>query len=186
MIAEKELKEERMITLTGIAKTIGIARVTLFSFLLVCIFVLPGSAGYQKVLSVQIREAQMRSSPFFLGKIIARLAYGNMVEVLEDRGAWKKVVVPDGKIQGWIHASALTTKKIALQAGKADVKTSVTGGELALAGKGFNATVEAEFKKKNRNLDFTWVDRMETFKFTTEKIQAFLKEGQVIPPEEGA
>jgi len=65
------------------------------------------------------------------------------VEVLEDRGAWKKVVVPDGRIQGWIHASALTTKKIALQAGKADVKTSVTGDELALAGKGFNATVEA-------------------------------------------
>ena len=134
MIAEKELKEERRITLNRIAKMIGIVRVTLFSFLLICIFVLPGSAGYQKVLNVQIREAQMRSSPFFLGKIIARLAYGNRVEVLEDRGAWKKVVVPDGKIQGWIHASALTTKKIALQAGKADVKTSVTGGELALAG----------------------------------------------------
>ena len=160
-------------------------KLILFSFLLVGIFVLPGSAGYQNVLSVQIREAQLRSSPSFLGKIIARLAYGNRVEVLEDLGAWKKVAVPDGKIQGWIHASALTTKKIALQAGKADVKTSVTGGELALAGKGFNATVEAEFKKKNRNLDFTWVDRMEAFKFTTEKIQAFLREGGVIPPEGG-
>ena len=161
-------------------------KLILFSFLLVGIFVLPGSAGYQNVLSVQIREAQLRSSPSFLGKIIARLAYGNRVEFLEDQGAWKKVAIPDGKIQGWIHASALTTKKIALQAGKADVKTSVTGGELALAGKGFNAMVEAEFKKKNRNLDFTWVDRMETFKFTTENIQTFLKEGQVIPPEGGA
>ncbi|MFA4917221.1 MAG: SH3 domain-containing protein [Syntrophales bacterium] len=160
-------------------------KVILFSFIFLGMFVLPGVAGYQKLLSVQIREAQLRSSPSFLGKITNRLAYGRIVEVLKDQGAWKRVAVPGSGIQGWVHVSTLTTKKIALQSGTADVKSSVTGAELALAGKGFNAAVEDEFKKKNSNLDFTWVDRMETLKFTTEEIQEFLRDGHVITPEGG-
>jgi hypothetical protein len=87
------------------------------------------------------------------------------------------------KIKGWMHMSALTTKTIALQAGKADVKTGATSSELALAGKGFNAKVEAEFKKKNKNIDYNWVDRMEALVINPGQMQAFLKQGQVNPPE---
>jgi hypothetical protein len=82
-----------------------------------------------------------------------------------------------------MHMSALTTKTIALQAGKADVKTGATSSELALAGKGFNAKVEAEFKNKNKHIDYKWVDRMEVLAIKPGQMQAFLKQGQVNLPE---
>ena len=107
----------------------------------------------------------------------------NRVELIEDKGAWKRVAIRGGKIKGWVHMSALSMKKIALRAGTADVQTGATSGELALAGKGFNAKVEAEFKNKNKNIDYTWVDRMEMLAVKPDQMLAFLKQGQVNPPE---
>ena len=63
------------------------------------------------------------------------------------------------------------------------MQTSATGGEIALAGKGFNPKVEAEFKSRNKNIDYTWVDRMEAFTIKPGQVQAFLKQGQVNLPE---
>ncbi|MFH0880636.1 MAG: hypothetical protein V2A34_13050, partial [Lentisphaerota bacterium] len=62
-----------------------------------------------------------------------------------------------------------------------DVRTGASGEELALAGKGFNSDVEAEFKSQNKNVDFTWVDKMEKMKETPDELISFLKEGQVNP-----
>ena len=152
-------------------------------FLVLC-FVFSGSAAPQKTMSVQIKEGQMRSTPSFLGGIVARLSYGEMVEILQDQGNWKKVAARGGT-QGWMHASALTTKRIVLKAGAGDVQTSATSGEIALAGKGFSEEVEKQYKKLNRNLDYTWVDRMERFQVTPEQMQAFLRQGSVVPAEGG-
>ena len=157
-------------------------------FLLVALFLfafgLPLLSATQAFLSVQVKEGQLRSAPSFLGSVMAALAYGDQVELIEDKGAWKQVAIR--KLRGWMHMSALTTKKIVLQAGAANVQTSATGSELALAGKGFNAKVEAEFRSKNKNIDYTWVDRMEALAVKPEQMQAFLKQGQVNPPKEDA
>jgi len=142
-------------------------------------------ANAQKTLNVQVKEGELRATPSFLGKIVARVAYGDQVVVLGDRGAWKKVSIRGGKPQGWMHASALTTKRIALKAGQTSVRTGATQDELALAGKGFNEQVEAAFKKENRNLDYSWINRMETFKVSPELMNAFLAHGNVVPPAEG-
>ena len=83
------------------------------------------------------------------------------------------------KIKGWMHMSAVTTNKIILQAGKVDVKTGATAMSWPIAGKGFNANVEAEFKRKNRDIDFTKVDRMEALAIKPAQMQTFLKQGQV-------
>jgi SH3-like domain-containing protein len=159
-------------------------RIFLLSALFLCAFGLPLFSATQAFLSVQVKEGHLRSAPSFLGSVMATLAYGDRVELIEDKGAWKQVAVR--KLRGWMHMSALTTKKIVLQAGAADVQTSATGSELALAGKGFNAKVEAEFRNKNKNIDYTWVDRMEALAVKPEQMQAFLKQGQVNPPKEAA
>jgi len=159
-------------------------RIFLFVTLFLCAFGLPLLSATQAFLSVQVKEGQLRSAPSFLGSVKAALAYGDRVELIEDKGAWKQVAIR--KLRGWMHMSALTTKKIVLQAGAADVQTSATSSELALAGKGFNAKVEAEFKNKNKNIDYTWVDRMEMLAVKPDQMQAFLKQGQVNPPEEVA
>ena len=152
-------------------------------FLFVCL-VFSGSAAPQRTMSVQVKEGQVRSTPSFLGAIVARLSYGDRVEVIQDQGDWMKVAGRGS--QGWIHASALTTKRIVLKAGVGDVQTSATGGEIALAGKGFSEEVEKQYRKLNRNLDYAWVDRMEGFQVTPEQMRAFLKEGGVVPAEGGA
>ena len=159
-------------------------RIFLFVALFFCAFGLPLLSATQAFLSVQVKKGQLRSAPSFLGSVMAALAYGDRVELIEDKGAWKQVAIR--KLRGWMHMSALTTKKIVLQAGAADVQTSATSSELALAGKGFNAKVEAEFKNKNKNIDYTWVDRMEMLAVKPDQMQAFLKQGQVNPPEEVA
>ena len=142
-----------------------------------------GFAAPPKTMSVQVKEGQLRSTPSFLAEIIAKPAYADRVEIIQDKGPWKKVAIRG--IQGWMHTSALTTKNIVLKAGTAAVPTSATGSEIALAGKGFSEEVEKQYKSANRNLDYAWVDRMEKFKVTPEQMQDFLKQGNVVPVKGG-
>lgn len=146
-------------------------------------FVFSGFAQPQKAMTVQVKEGQLRSTPSFLGKIIANPSYGDRVEIIQDQGNWKKVAA--GGLQGWMHATALTTKTIVLKAGAQNVRTSATGGEIALAGKGFSEEVEKQYKNLNRQLNYTWVDRMEKFQVSPDQMQAFLKQGNVVPAEGG-
>lgn len=125
--------------------------------------------------SIQVRSGQLRATPTFLGKIVASVAYADQVTVIQKQGEW--VQVSKGTAQGWIHQSALTTKKIVLKAGAENVESSASGEELALAGKGFNSDVEADFKKKNKDIDFTWIDRMEKIKVGPQEMLEFLDDG---------
>ena len=156
-------------------------RISLLTALFLCVFSQPLFSATKEVLSVQVKQAQLRSTPHFLGSVKAVLAYGDKVELIEDKGAWKMVAIR--KSTGWMHVSALTTKRILLQAGKADVKTGATSNELALAGKGFNAKVEAEFKRKHQDIDYAKVDKMEARAIKPAQMQTFLKQGQVNLPK---
>lgn len=143
--------------------------------------VFTGFAAPPKTMSVQVREGQLRSTPSFLAEILSKPPYGDRVEIIQDKGSWKKVT--SRGVQGWMHISALTTKSIVLRAGAANVQTSATGSEIALAGKGFNEEVEKQYKNLNRNLDYAWVDRMEKFQVSSDQMRAFLKQGTVTPTE---
>lgn len=136
-----------------------------------------------KMMSVQVKTGHLRATPSFLGKILMTVSYGERVEVREEKGAWSLVRFPGTTGEGWIHASALTSKKIVLRAGASDVSQTATSDEIALAGKGFNKQVEVEFKAKNPNLDFAWIDRMELMVVTQEQMQQFLNEGELFPFE---
>ncbi len=136
-----------------------------------------GAAG--KGMSVQVKQGQVRATPSFLGKIVATVSYGDRVEALESKGGWFRIAPPGKKTQGWIHSSALTEKRIVLKAGKREAEAAASSGELALAGKGFNADVEAAFKARNKDIDFTWIDRMQEMKVAPEKMRAFHEEGKL-------
>jgi SH3-like domain-containing protein len=145
---------------------------------LLSVLFLNTTAEAQKIMSVQIREGQLRATPSHLGKIVAKTSYGDRVNVLEERGEWKKVSVAGGK-QGWLHNAALTSKKIALRAGQGNVGTAVTGNEIALAGKGFSDEVETEYRKNNKNLDYTWINRMEAIDISPEQMDNFITSGHL-------
>ncbi len=137
------------------------------------------SGGMAGTMSVQVETSVLRQSPSFLGQPVADVQYADRVTVIQERGPWMQVRSDEGA--GWIHQSALTRKKIVLQASEAEVRQAASGEELALAGKGFNQEVEANFKKQNPSLDFSTVDRMETFEVSPREVEAFLKAGNVGP-----
>jgi uncharacterized protein YgiM (DUF1202 family) len=131
-------------------------------------------------MSVQVQEVKVRATPGFLGKIVGTLQYGDRVTVLAQPAgspqSWRKISVPGKSIQGWVNLSALTEKEIKLQAGSQTAQTGASSGEVALAGKGFNENVEKEYKAEG-NVDYTWVDRMETYNPTDQQVAAFLQQG---------
>ncbi len=129
-------------------------------------------------MSVQVKRAPVRSAPsFFSGKIIKNIPYGDRVAVLSQKGKWLKVAARG--VTGWMHASALTKKKIIKRAGARDVSKYARSDEVALAGKGFNKQVESRFMAKNPKISFRWVNRMESFHVSPPEMLRFLKQGKL-------
>jgi hypothetical protein len=135
------------------------------------------------ILTVQVRDGQVRATPSFLGKIIGTLHYGDRVTVLSTNGDWNQVNTP--RVRGWMHRSSTTKSSISLQAGRNNASLAASNDELALAGKGFNKQVESAFKAKNPKMDYAWVDRMENMKVSQEEMARFLDQGG-LAPEGGA
>jgi hypothetical protein len=130
-----------------------------------------------KTMSVQVKKCQLRNKPSFLGKTVTKLVYADEVTVEQKKDDWYEVVPVNKKDGGWVHVSALSTKKIILKEGSGDIKNAASSDEIALAGKGFNEQVEDDFKKKNKNVDFTWIDKMEKLVISSSEMQGFLKKG---------
>ncbi len=129
----------------------------------------------QNMMSITVREAPVRATPSFLGRILTTLAYGDRVQVLSTRGDWVQVALPSGNGNGWLAASALTQKEIALKSG-GNVSQGASSSEVALAGKGFNEQVEQQYQKET-NLDYSEVNLMEKDTIPPDKLIAFLKAG---------
>jgi len=143
-------------------------------------------AAKPKAMSVQVQKCELRATPSRLAKVVAQAKYGDRLTVQETRGEWQKVATADGAATGWVHSTALTTKKIVLSAGSKDAQLAASSDEMAMAGKGFNSDVEKQFKDKNKDVDFTWVDKMETFVAQPEQMQQFLDAGGVTAAKGGA
>lgn len=152
----------------------------------ICFITVSGwAADSSKMMSVQVKTTPIRETPSFVGKAGAALSYGDRVEVLGTQGPWSKINVPGG-LTGWVHTSALSSKRIVLKSGQETAQSRASGDELALAGKGFNSDVESEFKKQHQNIDFSVIDKMEKIRISSGEMQVFLKEGGVAPKEGGA
>lgn len=66
-----------------------------------------------------------------------------------------------------------------MSAGTGDAATGASSDEVALAGKGFNAQVEAKMKADGK-LDYTWVDRMAAFQVSEDQIALFRAQGKLL------
>ncbi len=157
----------------------------LLSGLIAVICLVAVTSRASETMSVQVKTTPLRDTPSFIGKAGATLSYGDRVDVIDTQGPWNKVTASGG-LSGWVHSSALSTKKIVLKSGQETAQSKASSDELALAGKGFNSDVEGEFKKQHGNIDFSWIDKMEKMRISSGDTQSFLKEGGVVPREGGA
>ncbi|HAL92371.1 MAG TPA: SH3 domain-containing protein [Verrucomicrobia bacterium] len=143
-----------------------------------CAALVASGAWAAKEMSVQVRDGQLRNRASFLGTVTGTVAYGDRVTVNQTMAGWCEVAKADGTT-GWIHESALTPKRVVLSSGAADARTGASGEEVALAGKGFSKEVEAEYKKQNKDIDYTWVDWMGKQTVPSSQLVQFLKQGDL-------
>lgn len=147
---------------------------TLLGILMMLLMVSITWAGQQ--MSVQVRKANVKASPTFTSQTVGTVSYGTHVNVSAENNNWAQVDSPSG----WLHLSALT--KHDLQGVKTDYSgRGVTSDETALAGKGFNPSVEKEYVSSNRGLSTAYrdVDRVETYTATDVELKEFAKSGDL-------
>jgi uncharacterized protein YgiM (DUF1202 family) len=142
-----------------------------------------GLPAFGESMYIMVKETQARDKPSYLSKVITKLKYGDPVEILQQEKDWYKVKLPGGKV-GWLHSSALSRTKVVLNAGKADAARYGDSKDVVLAGKGFNADVEKEYKKETK-LDFSAIDKLEKIVVSPEQKEDFLLKGRLKAAEGG-
>ena len=146
---------------------------TIFILLILCLCSVFAKTGTK--MYVKVEEAVLKESPSFWGKNGASVFYGEEVVILEEKNSWKKVqLVIDSSVSGWISESSLTKKRIVASGNRVSASTE----ELALAGKGFTAEIEAEYKKQ-ASLNYDAVDKLETNLISFDRVLDFMAAGKL-------
>jgi uncharacterized protein YgiM (DUF1202 family) len=113
----------------------------------------------------------VKSSTGFFARTLGNLTQGTVVTVLQVKGKWVEGRVSPS-LTGWIAGASLTTRRISASG------RSASAGELALAGKGFSAEIEAAYRE-DENLDYSRIDAMEGITISPQELEAFLIEGRL-------
>jgi Zn-dependent protease with chaperone function len=118
---------------------------------------------------VSVQSAPLKDSAGHFAKDLRTLSLGDAVTLVSESGKWSQVRV--GNTTGFIASSSLSARRVV-----ASGSTSASASEVALAGKGFNATTENEMR---RSLDFSAVDAMERITVPTNELQRFIEDGRL-------
>jgi SH3-like domain-containing protein len=141
--------------------------VTLF-FTIVGIAAAQNSGGLKYVA---VKSAELKSSTGFFAAIRAYLPEGEAVTVLREQNRWAEVR-SSGNLSGWVAAASLSSRRI-IAPGR-----QISAREVAMAGKGFSAELEAEYRLESR-LDYSLIDSMEAEWISRETLPRFLREGRL-------
>jgi hypothetical protein len=137
-------------------------------------------AGAQKrgdTMYVNVQKASLKTSTGFFAGTAGTLAFGAQVKVQEVNGKWVKVQSATGaSVTGWIAAASLTSKRIT------QGSNTVSSSELAMAGKGFSAEVEKQYKTTT-NLNYAGVDAVEKIVVSDKDLLSFLEAGHLAKGE---
>lgn len=129
---------------------------------------------------VQVRSAKIRSTPEFWGASVSGVSYGDKVGVIpgqKGEGGWLKVKGAGGK-EGYLHVSALTSRKVVLRASDQKPSHGVSSSDVVLAGKGFSKEVEANYSKSHA-LNYKGVDQIERERIGEGELRSFVKGGNL-------
>ena len=137
---------------------------------------------------IQVRQSALRKHPNPFGTIIRHLSYGTSVTINKTDRSWAHVTTADGKYNGWLAASSLTDERLDLKASGLALDTRADSDEVALAGKGFNSQIEAEYRKGHADAAtaFVWIDKMITWTVADKELMKFYVDGGLKTPARGA
>ncbi len=163
--------------LSYVASIIPFAPVTVIvsALLIVC-----GSASAEfepsQTLSVMVRESKVRTAPSHWSAAVADLKYGDTVTVISAGNPWVEVSVSSGA-KGFVHASAVSVRRVILKADSGVQDSEVEPANVVLAGKGFNEDVEDLYRTETAEANFALLDSWEKQRVSGEELSEFVKSG---------
>lgn len=134
-------------------------------------------AASAKSLFVQVKQSALRAEPKFWAAGVANLPYGAELTPLgtgSDDKSWIKVKF--GSSEGYVHSTAVTTRKVILTSSAGSQKVDSTTA--VLAGKGFNRQVENSFAS-SKGISFASVDEVESQRIDGGELLTFLHDGKL-------
>ena len=146
--------------------------------LLHCCSLLPEAfAGETKQLLVQVRSTKLRSSASHFSSPISNLTFGQSVVVLSEGDGWVRVRA--GKVEGFVHQTAIAPRMVVLgSAGGDRAGRSTASTDVALAGKGFGKELERSLDGES-GYDFQALAKMERIVIGDADLATFRKGGQL-------
>nr|AGS51956.1 hypothetical protein [uncultured bacterium contig00003] len=125
-------------------------------------------------LYVATKTVALKSGTGFFASTRATLNYGDRVTVLAVSGKFVEVrSAANSSLSGWTASANLSAKQIV-----SGNTNTATAREVALAGKGFNQEVENSYKRQG-NLNYADVDRIEALTVTEADLKRFLEQGRL-------
>ncbi len=131
-----------------------------------------------ETITVKVKTTSVRRDPKFYAASLATIQAGAPLEKLALKNGWFQVKTKDG-VTGWVHSSAIDTRKFDLTALGGTQQTQASSGEVALAAKGFNKRVEDQYRAQNAAANYAGVDKMEKFTVLPAAVEEFLKRGKL-------
>lgn len=147
-------------------------RFLLIAFIVVTAYPL-FAASSSKTMYVSLDPASLKESASSFSKDVGTVGYASKVRVLEEKRNWVRIELEgDPSVSGWIPSSALSSKKIKAKGSG----TTADADEIALAGKGFTATIESAYANEY-SVDYGPVNYAEEQAASADYILAFIREG---------
>lgn len=148
----------------------------MYRLLLAAVLALTAAAAYASTITVLVQQTALRKRPQSYSPSVGTAKLGQRYESSGLEAGFHKTP------SGYIHASAVTAKKVSL--GKADsVGGTASAEEITLAGKGFNAQVEKSYGENNAGANFAAVNAMERRSVSEAELFAFLRAGGLLGEE---
>ena len=125
-------------------------------------------------LYVAVKTVTLKSSTGFFASNKGTLSYGDRVTVLQINGKFAEVrSAANTSLSGWTPTANLSARQIV-----SGNTATVSARETAMAGKGFNQEVEDTYKRQG-NLNYADVDRVEAITVSETNLKRFLEEGRL-------
>ncbi|MDR0882323.1 MAG: SH3 domain-containing protein [Candidatus Adiutrix sp.] len=169
-------------------------KMLIYALLLPALLACGSAAGAADAVLLQV-ETKLRATPSALAQPLATLKKGDAVEIIREQGQWLEVKKESRR--GWLPRAVLVPLEPQLEgeaaaanppAVKAGGSLSAAGAnpaevkagadEIALAGKGFDKSIEAEYRASGAALNYVAVDYMASFVVSAQECEDFLRKGR--------
>jgi uncharacterized protein YgiM (DUF1202 family) len=145
-------------------------QILIILIMMFCVCSLVFSQADRNTRYVAVQTTALKSSTGFFSSNLGTLSFGDAVTLVREDGKWSNIRF--GNLTGWVETSKLSVRRIITTN-----STGVSATEVALAGKGFTAEMEAEYRRSG--LDYSMVDSMEQAIVPLDDLLRFINEGHL-------